>query len=212
MTLDRAASIRVLLADDHALFSDGLALQLTQASPAVTVVGQVFRGGDVLPAVQQYAPHVVLLDINLPVPNGIDCLRQLSATYPAVKTVMLTMYAYQHFITECREAGAAAYLLKSVRVPVMLDTIVRVLTGERIFPAPTVPDMHAEDSFVTRFKLTPTELKIIALIRQGRSTQQIGDQLFVSFETIKSHRKNIYRKLNITHLSQLLDFAHEEGL
>ncbi|WP_375448274.1 response regulator [uncultured Fibrella sp.] len=212
MTLDSSSPVRILLADDHALFSDGLALQLTQANPAVTVVGQVFRGSDVVPAVQRYSPHVVLLDINLPVPNGIDCLRQLSATYPAVKTVMLTMYAYQHFINECREAGAAAYLLKHVRVPVMLDTIARVLIGERVFPVPTVPDMHAADSFVTRFKLTPTELKIIALIRQGRNTQQIGEQLFVSFETVKSHRKNIYRKLNITHLSQLLDFAHEQGL
>lgn len=206
-------SIRILLADDHALFSDGLALQLTQADPAVTVVGQVFRGADVLPAVHQHTPHVVLLDINLPAPNGIECVRALSAAFPAVKTVMLTMYAYKRFINECREAGAAAYLLKHVRVPAMLNTIRRVMTGERIFPTqPASADLHADDSFVARFKLTPTEVKIISLIRQGLSTPQIAEKLFVGFETVKSHRKNIYRKLNIAHLAELLNFARENGL
>ena len=203
--------IRILLADDHALFNDGLALQLTHADPTITVVGQVFRGTDVLPAVQEYRPHVVLLDINLPTPNGIDCVRQLATSFPAVKTVMLTMYAYQRFIDECRNAGAAAYLLKHVRIPAMLDTIRRVLAGERIFPESTATDLHAEDNFVMRYKLTPTELKIISLIRQGLSTSQISEKLFVGFETVKSHRKNIYRKLNITHLSELLDFAKENG-
>ncbi len=205
-------SIRILLADDHTLFSDGLTLQLTQADPAVTVVGQVFRGIDVLPAVQEHTPHVVLLDINLPAPNGIECVRQLSVAFPAVRTVMLTMYAYQHFIDECQEAGAAAYLLKHIRVPAMLDTIRRVLTGERVFPATPATDLYADDDFVIRFKLTPTEIKIISLIRQGCSTKQIGEKLFVSFETVKSHRKNIYRKLNIAHLHELLNFARENGI
>ncbi len=212
MTPTLTEPIRILLADDHALFSDGLALQLTQADPAVTVVGQVFRGADVLPAVHQHSPHVVLLDINLPAPNGIECVRALSAAFPAVKTVMLTMYAYQRFINECREAGAAAYLLKHVRVPAIIDTIRRVLTGERIFPTSPTADLHADDSFVVRFKLTTTEVKIISLIRQGLSTPQIGEKLFFGTETVKSHRKNIYRKLGITHLSELLDFAREHGL
>ncbi|MBO0934692.1 response regulator [Fibrella aquatilis] len=207
-----ASSVRILLADDHTLFSDGLALQLAQADPAMTVVGQVFRGADVLPAVQAHTPHVVLLDINLPAPTGIECLRQLSDTYPAVKTIMLTMYAYKRFVDECRGAGAAAYLLKHVQISTMIDTIRRVLIGERIFPTSPTVDLHAADSFVVRFKLTPTELKVIRLMRQGLNTQQIGDQLFVSFETVKSHRKNIYRKLTITHLSDLIAFAHEHGL
>ena len=204
--------IRILLADDHALFSDGLALQLTQADSSLTVVAQVFRGGDVLPAVHECSPNIVLLDINLPAPNGIECLQQLSATFPSVKTIMLTMYAYRRFINECYDAGAAAYLLKHVRVPAMLDTIRRVLAGERIFPTPPTPDLHADDSFVVRFKLTPTEIKIIKLIRLGLSNPQIGDKLFVAVETVKSHRKNIYRKLAITNLSELINFAIEHGL
>jgi DNA-binding NarL/FixJ family response regulator len=212
MTLSTPTPVRILLADDHALFSDGLALQLTQAEPRFQVVGQVARGADLLPAVQAHTPHVVLLDINLPAPNGLDCLRNLSATYPAVKTVMLTMYAYQRFVAECREAGAAAYLLKHVQIPVMLDTIRRVLTGERVFPATPTLDLHAADSFVARFKLTPTEVKIIGLIRQGANTQQLADQLFISQETVKSHRKNIYRKLEISSLQELLAFAYEQGI
>lgn len=204
--------IRILLADDHTLFSDGLALQLTQADTAVMIVGQVFRGSDVIPAVQQHQPHVVLLDINLPPPNGIECVRALSADFPAVKTIMLTIYAYQRLIDECREAGASGYLLKHVRVPAMLDTIRRIQSGERVFPASSTTDLHEEDSFVKQFKLTPTEIKIIGLIRQGMSTPQISQRLFIGTETVKSHRKNIYRKLNVTHISELLDFAREHGL
>jgi DNA-binding NarL/FixJ family response regulator len=212
MTHTFPESIRVLLADDHALFSDGLALQLTQADPSVTVVAQVFRGSDVLPAVHEYSPDIVLLDINLPVPNGLECVRQLSVAFPSVKTIMLTMYGYRRFINECYEAGAAAYLLKHVRVPAMLDTIRRVLAGERIFPSPPTTDLHADDSFVVRFKLTPTEIKIIKLLRLGLSNPQISHKLFVGVETVKSHRKNIYRKLGITHLSELINFAQEHGL
>ncbi|WP_020603414.1 response regulator [Spirosoma spitsbergense] len=204
--------IRILLADDHALFSDGLALQLTQSDSSVTVVAQVFRGSDVLPAVHECSPDIVLLDINLPAPNGIECVRQLSATFPSVKTIMLTMYAYRRFINECYDAGAAAYLLKHVRVPAILDTIRRVLAGERIFPTPPTIDLHADDSFVVRFKLTPTEIKIIKLIRLGLSNPEIGHKLFIAVETVKSHRKNIYRKLAITNLSELINFAIEYGL
>lgn len=172
----------------------------------------MFRGADVLQAVQQYHPHVVLLDINLPAPNGIECVRQLATHFPAVRAIMLTMYAYQWFIDECRKTGAAAYLLKDVRIPAMLDTIRRVLTGERVFPASPKTDLHEDDPFVTQFKLTPSEIKVIALIRQGLSNPQIGEKLFVGAETIKSHRRNIYQKLNISHVSELIEFARQHGI
>lgn len=213
MSITPTEMIRILLADDHALFCDGLTLQLTQADPSLKVVGQVLRGIDVLPAVQQLAPHVVLLDINLPAPNGIECVRQLVAGFQEVKAVILTMYDYQRFIQESREAGAAGYLLKHTHIAEIISTIYRIQSGERVFPEKALPDSaKADSSFVTEFKLTPTEINVIRLIRQGFSSTQIGEQLFVGYETVKSHRKNIYRKLNIKHLSELLEFARAHNL
>lgn len=215
MSITSAEPIRILLADDHALFCDGLALQLAQADPALKIVGQVLRGTDVLPAVQHLTPHLVLLDINLPAPNGVACVRELAAEFPTVKAIILTMYNYQRFIQECREAGAAGYLLKQARASEIIQAIYQVLSGKRVFPdlVPFHPPADEQGSGLTeQYKLTPTEIKVIALIRQGLSSTQIGEQLFVGYETVKSHRKNIYRKLNINHLSALLEFARAHNL
>ncbi|GAB4016461.1 response regulator [Spirosoma koreense] len=204
--------IRLLLVDDHALFSDGLVLQLDTPQSSVTVVGQVFQGDEVLPAISQYQPDVVLLDINLPQVNGIECARQIIDSYPDVRIIMLTMYDYQKLIDECRSIGVSGYLLKSERAETILRVIERVYAGETHFPALPARPHFENNVFISHYKLTPTEVKIISLIHQGLSSQQIADQLFISFETVKSHRKNIYRKLNISSLAELINFANEYAL
>lgn len=188
-------------------------MQLSYEDSPVAVVGQVFRGSDVLLAVHRLGPDVVLLDINLPAPNGLDCARRLRQEFPAVWVVMLTMYAYPKFVEECRRLGVAGYLLKEERVETIVSALQRVGAGGTVFPktAPA-PNAHEGDEFVQRFKLTPTEVKLIGLLRRGWSSQEIAAQLFVSFDTVRSHRKNIYRKLGINHLSELVDFARENGL
>ncbi len=204
--------IRVLLVDDHVLFNDGMVLQLSYTGSPVEVAGQVFRADDVLHAVQRLSPDVVLMDINLPQQTGIDCARTLLHHVPDLHVVMLTMYNYRKFIDECRELGVSGYVLKDERIEVIIDAIKRVMAGERVFPTEPSNHRNQPDRFVQQFGLTPTEVKIIGLIREGLSSQQIAERLFVSFETIRSHRKNIYRKLNIDHVAKLLDFANEHGL
>lgn len=201
--------IRVLIVDDHILFNDGLVLQLSDAGTLVEVVGQVFRGNDVLPAVHRTQPDVVLLDINLPQQTGLSCARQLLDAYPAIRIIMLTMYGYRKFIDQCRQIGVAGYLLKHERIDLIIRTIHDVYDGKTSFPQGELISSHEEDFFIRQFKLTPTELKIITLIRQGLSSQQVAAQLHIGYETVRSHRKNIYRKLEITHLSELIAFANE---
>lgn len=201
--------IRVLIVDDHALFNDGLALQLSDGNPAIQVVGQVFRGNDVLPAVQATMPGVILLDINLPNQTGIECARQVLQAHPDIRIIMLTMYGYRKFIDQCRQTGVAGYLLKYERIDVILHAIYAVCQGGTVFPKSDMLNQHEEDFFIRQFRLTPTELKIIALLVQGLSSQQIAAQMHTGYETIRSHRKNIYRKLDITHLSELIAFASE---
>ncbi|WP_247235532.1 response regulator transcription factor [Telluribacter sp. SYSU D00476] len=204
--------IRVLIADDHVMFNDGLALQLTLKDSSLEVISQVYRGEDVLPAVQRFSPHIVLLDINLPKLNGIDCARLIIKHSPSVRVIMLTMYAYRKFIKECYALGIAGYLLKNERADTIIDTIHKVMNGHLVYPETHPSNAHEDDFFIKKFKLTPTEIKIIGMIRRGLSSQQIANTLYVSFETIRSHRKNIYRKLSINHVSELIDFANEYGL
>ncbi|AQG81661.1 response regulator transcription factor [Spirosoma montaniterrae] len=204
--------IRILLVDDHVLFNDGLVLQLSYEGSPVEVVGQVFRADDVLHTVQRLSPQVVLMDINLPQQTGIECAQMLLHHFPALHIVMLTMYNYRKFIDECRALGVSGYMLKHERIETIVETIQRVWAGERVFPDEPSGHQHETNWFVREFGLTPTEIKIIGLIRQGLSSQQIAGQLFVSFETVRSHRKNIYRKLNIDHVAKLLDFANEHGI
>ena len=194
------------------MFNDGLALQLSSADPAINIVAQVFDGTAVLPAVLAHTPDVVLLDINMPRRNGLDCARELIRDFPRAHIIMLTMYAYRKFIDECHAIGVAGYLLKHERAEVIVQSIRRVLAGERVFPPKQATAVHEADFFIRQFKLTPTELKIIGLIRQGLSSQQMANRLFTSFETVRSHRKNIHRKLEISRIAELIEFATEHGL
>ncbi len=188
----------ILIADDHQLFSDGLRTLLSNANSRFTVIAQVYDGRDVIPVVHQHQPDVVLLDINLPHRNGVDIAQQLRREFPCVKVIIVTMYSYQKLIEELQEVGVAGYLLKSASSERLITCLNRVISGNVFFDHPPnerATDTRETDPFVKQFSLTPREIEIIRLIRNGLSTFQIAEKLFVSAETIKTHRRNIYYKL-----------------
>ncbi|QDK81579.1 response regulator transcription factor [Spirosoma sp. KCTC 42546] len=212
---NKTSSTTVLIADDHQLFSDGLRTLLTSVSPSYTVIGQVYDGRDVIPVVHTLQPELVLLDINLPHRNGIDIARQLQQEFPRVRVVIITMYTYKTLIEELRGAGVAGYLLKSASPDRLHTCLVNVMKGQSDYDLPVPgfsPDLHRGDLFIKQFSLTPRETELISLMRQGLSTPEMADRLFLSEETIKTHRKNIYFKLGISKLSELIQFAHGHGL
>ncbi len=205
----------ILIADDHQLFNDGLRTLLTFDGTPFKVIDQVFTGHDVIPAIHKLSPDVVLLDINLPNRNGLDIARQVVREFPLVRVVIISMYSYQKFVDESKEIGVAGYLLKSASQPELIACLESVVKGIPYFDSKLngkAVALHQGDEFVKRFKLSSRELEIIVLMKQGFATPEIARQLYLSEETVKTHRKNIYYKLSINNLAELIRFANEQGL
>ena len=195
---------KILIADDHRLFNDGLKHTF---SGLCTVVSQVFHGRDVIPEVLRHSPHLVFLDINLPGVNGLELGRILKKDFPQIKLLYLSMYNEDSFIKSAKELGASGYLLKDSSGDEIVDAVKKILEGASVFCEIRERNLHHEDYFVKNFSLTKRELEVIRHIRQGRSSEEIARKMCLSFETIKSHRKNIFYKLNISKVSELVHFA-----
>lgn len=203
----------ILIADDHQLFNEGLRTLLTFDGSLFRVVGQVYQGNDVIPAIHKLNPAIVLMDINLPNRNGIDLSRQIVREFPSVRIVIISMYSYQKFVDELQEIGISGYLLKSASQQELVRCLNQVSNGMTYFdPKLKAASPHQEDEFIRRFKLSPRELEIIVLIKQGLATPDIAQRLFLAEDTVKTHRKNIYYKLDITNVAELIQFANEQGL
>ena len=202
---------KILIADDHQLYSDGLKYTLEKE---FNVVSQIFHGRDVLFEIQRHFPHLAILDINLPGTNGLDLGRIIRSDFPEVKVVFLSMYREEAFVKIAREIGAYGYFCKESSGSDILQGIKRVLRGEAVFEThpPEIRSVHSGDYFVKTFSLSRRELEVIKQIRLGLSSEQIAEAMCLSYETIKSHRKNIFFKLNISKVSELIAFAIKNGI
>jgi len=202
----------LLLADDHRLFNDGLKALL---SDDFTVVAQVFSGTAIAPAVLRHDPDVLLLDFNLPGLNGLEAARTLLADFPTLRIVLLTMYNEPRIVEEFRLLGARGFLLKTASKEELTLAIRLVVGGGLYFPPPAgkaADAAHADDAFLKQFLLTPREVDIIRLVQEGLSSKQIADRLGLSPFTVDTHRKNIYVKLGISTVAELVNFAGKLGL
>ena len=211
----QASLATILIADDHQLFNDGLRTLLTYEGSPFSIIGQVYSGSDVIPAIHQLCPDIILLDINLPHRNGITIARQIVDEFPLVRVVIISMYSYQKFVNELKGIGIAGYLLKSASQQELITCLQSVLKGIPYFDSKLtgkIANLHEDDDFLKRFKLSSRELEIIVLMKQGLATSEIATALFLSEETVKTHRKNIYFKLGINNLANLIQFANEQGL
>jgi DNA-binding NarL/FixJ family response regulator len=201
---------RILLADDHSLFSDGIC-SLLSTEPDMQVVGQVYDGAGVLPAVHQQHPDLLLLDVNLPRQNGYDLTPKLLSSFPALRLIILTMYAERRLVQEFRQMGVHGYILKNANRSTLLTGIRSVLSGNHYFDPqltdPTDSPTFADDVFLKQFQLTPREVEIIRYIRQGLPSQEIAEKTGLSYLTIKTHRRNIHFKLGTGSTADLIRFA-----
>ncbi len=206
---------RLLLIDDHQLFNDGLK-SLLDNQPDLHVCGQVFQATNALPTIQRTSPHLILLDVNLQGTNGIDLGRTILADYPAVRVLILTMYSQPKLLDEARRVGLHGYMLKDATTTDLLRGIRAVLAGDTHFDPNATgtpqPTGTFADDFAQRLNLTFREVEIIRLICEGLSNEQIATRIFISPETVKTHRKNIHFKLGINKVTDLIQFAIRNGL
>ncbi len=203
---------KVLIADDHTLFNEGIRELL---SDTFDVVAQVYDGKEVLPTIFLKKPDVILLDINLPSINGFDIVKEIKYSFELLKIIFLSMYDETKFIEQSKQLQVHGYMLKHSTKEELIKGINAVLSGINYYDPKLkqiAGNLHHDDLFVKLFSLTPREIEIIRLIKIGMNNAKIAEKLFLTEETIKSHRKNIYFKLNIHKVAELIAFAENNGI
>jgi two-component system nitrate/nitrite response regulator NarL len=200
--------IRLVIADDHTLFIEGLQLILKD-HPEIEINDIAQNGKELMDIVRKKMPDVILLDINMPVMNGLDALKYLKKEFIQAKVILLSTYNEEHLIEKARILGAHGYLLKNVNKSELVETIHLVSQGKSCFPyRPPAQQllMDGEDGFLKQFNVTKRENEILLLIKDGMTNQQISEALHLSIYTIETHRKNIMQKLKLKTPAELIKF------
>lgn len=207
---------KIVLADDHQFLLEGI-MNVLKELPALEIVAAVNNGVDLMDAVEKYAPQLVILDLNMPGYDGLQCLQKIKADTPQIKVLVLTNYNQPELAEEVRKMKANGFLVKNSSAAVLKEAIEMILTGKEYFPdaadLKTIPDdSYFFDDFLKKYQLTKREVGIIQLVCKEMSSRQIADSLFLSELTVNTHRRNILRKLEIKNVAGLINFAKENLL
>lgn len=191
-------------------------LELEESFDIVALAGD---GVEALEVIEKVRPDVVLLDINMPNMNGIDCLKQIKAEYPDTKVVMLTIHEDAEYLIETINIGAEGYVLKDADVSSLVKAIQKVVQGE-VYIHPTLSgilvreykrkDKNNEELNGTA--LTKREYEVIRLISKGHNNKEIAVELFISEKTVKNHVSNIFKKIKVTDRTQAALYAIKNNI
>jgi DNA-binding NarL/FixJ family response regulator len=208
VTAAPAAQASVLVVDDHALLRTGVANIISQ-EPTLRVVAEAANGLEAVEAYQRYKPDVTLLDLRMPVMEGVEAVRQIRLRDPLAKVIVLTTYDADEDITRALKAGAKAYVLKDISADGLIACIRDVLAG-KTYLAPAAAAKLAEG--VTRVQLTPRELATLRLMADGKSNKEIANALGISERTVKTHLGHLFEKLGVTSRTEAVKVATRRGL
>jgi len=212
-------TITVFLADDHTIVRQGLA-KLLEGEPNLRVVGEAENGREAVVKVEKLNPDIVLMDIAMPMLNGIEATRQIRKICPQTKVIILSMHSHGRYISELFGLGASGYLLKSSTGTDIINAIHTALKGST-YLSPSISDKVIEDYLSLKKKshqddlynrLSNREREVFQMIAEGRSTKEIAEILCLSPSTVKTHRANIMEKLEKDNISQLIQFAIHLGI
>lgn len=212
-------TITIFLADDHTIVRQGLA-KLLEGEPNLQVVGEAENGREAVVKVEKLKPDVVLMDIAMPMLNGIEATRQIRKNCPQTRVIILSMHSHDRYISELFSLGASGYLLKSSTGTDIINAIHTALKGST-YLSPSISDKVIEDYLLLKKKshqddlynrLSNREREVFQMIAEGRATKEIADILCLSPSTVKTHRSNIMEKLEMDNISQLIQFAIHLGI
>lgn len=208
--------IKIVIADDHQIVLDGYSSILNNEYN-IKIIATANNGKQVLEHLNTRPIDLVILDLNMPILNGLDTSKVIKKEFPGVKILILTMFEDAMHIKEMIEVGVDGYLLKNSSKSTLIRAIDSIMEGKPYF------DAEVTKNILNKFKqtiqinneqivLSERELEIITCVAKGMSNQEIADKLFISFHTVKTHRKNINFKLNIHSPTELMEFAMTNGL
>ncbi|UCE56465.1 MAG: response regulator transcription factor [Desulfobacterales bacterium] len=212
-------TINIFLADDHTIVRQGLA-KLIEAEPNFKVIGEAQNGRQAVRKVERLNPDIVIMDIAMPLLNGIEATRQIKKLSPQTKVIILSMHSHDRYISELISLGASGYLLKDSTGAEIIKAISAAMKGD-VYLSPSISRRVVEDYLTLKktssredlyTKLSNREREVFQMIAEGHSTKEISDILCVSPSTVKTHRANIMEKLQIDNISQLIQFAIRLGI
>ena len=203
--------INVVIADDHEIVRAGLR-RILNIDKRIQIVGEAVDGESALKLIEENLPHIALLDIHMPVLDGIEVAKIVCEKHPEIVVIMLTAYEDYKHVEEALKVGADGYLSKDISPSFLIDAIYRSLLGERVFSKsilrvlenPLLSHQEIENSNVT---ITPREQEILNYLAQGKTSKEIADILGISIRTVQNHRSNIMQKLGIKTAAGLVRFA-----
>ena len=205
---------RILLADDHRLVLEGLRKLI---ETECEIVGTVSNGRDLVAAAKELHPDIVLLDVAMPLLNGIEAARQIKIHNPTVKLIFLTMQTNRDYIREAFEVGASGYVSKLEAASDLISAIRDVEAG-RFALSPSLSErllgrqIESEQNPVGLFRaLTPRQREVLQLVAEGKSAKQIADLLFISVKTVEFHKKHLMEELRLQNSAELVRYAVEQG-
>jgi DNA-binding NarL/FixJ family response regulator len=205
--------IRILLADDHALVRQGLMAFLE--GQGFQVVGEAADGQEAQRIAAKTQPDVAILDVSMPVLNGVDAARELKKSLPKTKVILLTKHDEDQYVTEALRAGARGYVLKSQVAKDLVHAIEEVCRGS-VYLSPSmsrvVVDAYLSKADAPADPLSARERQVLQLVGEGKSTKEVATQLGVSVKTAESHRARLMRKLDIHETASLVRYAIRRGL
>lgn len=204
--------IKVLIADDHPVFRRGL-YQIIETDRELTVIAEAGDGLEAIRLIREFSPDVAVLDVEMPGCDGLEVVKFINQNHLPVGVVLLTMYKEERFFNVAMESGVKGYVLKDSAIDEIFGAIHAVRKGEN-FISPTLSTLllkrignAANPSVLPHEKLTAAERRILKLVAEARSNQQIADELFLSIRTVENHRANICLKLNLEGKNALLTYA-----
>jgi DNA-binding NarL/FixJ family response regulator len=206
--MNQAVRIRVLSIDDHPLVHEGISTVIRN-QPDMALIAEAFNARDGIQSFRQHAPDVTLMDLRLPDMSGIDAMIAIRSEFPEARVIMLTTFAGDVEIQRALEAGARAYVLKSMPPKELVDVIRQVHAGKKRIPAEIAAHLaeHYSDE-----ALTEREVEVLKEIAGGNRNRDIADKLFITEETVKVHIKHLMEKLGASDRTQAVAIGVRRGI
>jgi DNA-binding NarL/FixJ family response regulator len=212
----------VILADNHRIFVEGLSCILSKRED-LSLVATANNGIDLIKKVREHSPKLVILELNIPGKDGLECLDFIKRNFRSVKVLILSMYNQAKFVKQAVQSGVDGYVLKTADSDELFRAIDEIIMGERYLGKGVslanddnvrksrVLEIY-DDNFVKKYNLTKREIEILLLITDAKSNKEIAKDLFISDQTVSVHRKNMMRKLGVGNTAGLIRFAYEKSL
>ncbi|MBC8332641.1 MAG: response regulator transcription factor [Anaerolineae bacterium] len=207
------ADIRILLVDDHTILRDGLRSFL-EREPGLKVVGEASDGRTAVEITEKLLPDIIVMDVAMPLLNGIEATTKIKQSHPQIKIIILSMYDYENYIRQALAAGAAGYILKDACAAELIDAIHAVKKGESVL-SPAITRLVIEDYLrwgeiqpvENNNNLTAREREVLQLIAEGYTNKEISEILVISAKTVQAHRTNLMDKLDLHSKGELIKYA-----